>query len=109
MSSTSNWLPVSSTTRSSFSGFVPGPNPRDTWTTPPVFDGAAANVSVVHSGSWLPPSGSGALTAPAVSACSCVASLGVRGHDENTSAPEAPASHVVNIALPAHVAGAHGG
>src|ERR1019366_7503028 len=96
-------------TRSYSSVVVPGPNPKVTCTTPPVDEGLAVTVSVVHSGSWPPPSGSGALGTPSTSCLICASECAVNGHDAKTSGPLEPASHVVYIASPAQFAGVHAG
>jgi len=72
---------------------------------PPVAEGVAVTVLVVHSGSWPPPIGSGALGTPWTSCRSCAISLAVSGHDANTSAPDELASQVVNMAPPTQFAG----
>src|ERR1700731_3057741 len=109
MSSTSSRLPWRVTTRSYLSIIVPGPNPNVTCATPPVADGAAVTDSVVHAGSWPPPTGSGALVTPLTSRFSCATSLEVSGHAAKTSGPDEPASQVVNMAVPVHLAGVQAG
>jgi hypothetical protein len=76
---------------------------------PPVADGVVVTDLVVHSGSWPPPSGSGALTTPSTTLFNWVTSLAVSGHVANTSIPDEPASQVVNIASPAQLAGVQAG
>src|SRR5579862_3291875 len=103
MSSTSSWLLCTITTRSYLSAVLPAPDPNTTCAIPPVADGVVVTDFVVHSGSWPPPNGSGALTTPSTTLCSWVTSLAVSGHAANTSIPDEPASQVVNIASPAQL------
>ena len=70
---------------------------------------AGVTVLVIHSGSWPPPIGSGALTTPLTSLFSWVTSRMVSGHGAKTSGPDELASQVVNIALPAQLAGVQAG
>src|SRR5579863_3345455 len=109
MSSTSSWLLCTITTRSYFSVVFPAPDPKTTCAMPPVADGVVMTDLVVHSGSWPPPNGSGALTTPSTALLNWVTSLAVSGHAANTSSPDEPASQVVNIASPAQLAGVQAG
>ncbi len=76
---------------------------------PPVGVGVVVTDWVVHAGSWPPPNGSGALATPSTSLFNWVTSLAVNGHAANTSGPDEAASHVVNIASPAQLAGVQAG